>query len=488
MTEGPPSSSVSPPTPPRYEGVFEAVRGNPEQQHFLFKVAPNLILNISAKSFAELTPADSEKWLALNIINLSRQKGSSGEEPTNQTILIDVESLAAQLQMDPEILKKELSDAKKVGDVAVQTLLTKKAQAHSQVVAQKLNAYVQANKDLWQQQVTDSKQEYQRFKVDLKLPQSFHAVVTKAGLIFIKAKNSPVFARGASSAIKEVELYPKQAEVLAVREVAQEQEGAVKKQLEILSRVQGLEGVYDFHFAYVYKGKEVRKLGILSKFEKFGSLRDQLLRFEVEGRDYSEGFGTLGKTKYSDPRYQVIRAVLVGIMNIHQKGVLHRDLKAENILLGEQDGFLAAKVADFDLACDLKNTDELQQPRGTPAFFSPEVCKAMRGDDVSGIVFGTPIDMWGLGLVCYELVYGGFFPIYVELMSELEAAIRKDSEVNMKPYLDKVIQAMEDPEVFPQPTAENHPMEMLLWKALRPNPAERITFAEFLQEFDAMFK
>lgn len=479
MADFPASSSVPPPTPPsRYEGVFEPVKGKPEQLHFLYKVAPTLILDINAKPLKEVSSEESENWLKFNIRNLSEPR-----EPTEETILIDVESLAAQLKLDPKLLKQELADAKKVGDVAVQSLLKQKVKNYSEFIAQKLDVYVQANKNFWKFELKGSNQEFLRKKIDLGLPQSFHAVITKAGQIFIKAKSSPVFARGASSAIKELELHPKQSEVLAVRRVQQGDRKALQQQTEILNRVKGLEGVYDFHFAYTYKGKNSFKFGILSKFEKFGSLDEQMTNFSNNQKDLSDGLSSLGKTTLPDATDDAIRQILIGIMNVHQKGVLHRDIKADNILVGEENGVLKLKVADFDLACLLNQKEEMQLPKGTPAFFSPEICKGLRGDDVSSISFGTPIDMWGFGILCYQMLYDQY-PMYVDFLGEMETAKRADSGADITPFLDKAIAAMEDLSVYPHPGPNAFPIEILVWRALRPNPAERITFKEFLDELD----
>jgi len=81
-----------------------------------------------------------------------------------------------------------------------------------------------------------------------------------------------------------------------------------------------------------------------------------------------------------------IRQILAALEFAHQHGVLHADLKPENVLLAE-DGTL--KLTDFA---------DSSQPLGTPAYFAPE--------QLLGKPVGVWTDQYGLGLLCFELLTG----------------------------------------------------------------------------------
>ena len=85
---------------------------------------------------------------------------------------------------------------------------------------------------------------------------------------------------------------------------------------------------------------------------------------------------------------------------LHSRNIIYRDLKPENILV-DMEGYL--KLADFGLSKELEcldnnNNDYTKTFCGTPEFISPEVLRAEK--------YGKPVDMWGLGVLMYELYYG----------------------------------------------------------------------------------
>ncbi len=86
---------------------------------------------------------------------------------------------------------------------------------------------------------------------------------------------------------------------------------------------------------------------------------------------------------------------------IHMQGIVHRDIKADNILLAhpEGDGPLCIKVADFGVAAVLSTvagSAALLSKHGTPVYYAPE-----RGNEEA---YGAKADMWAVGMVLTELV------------------------------------------------------------------------------------
>ncbi|MDG2030742.1 MAG: serine/threonine-protein kinase [Phycisphaerales bacterium] len=106
-------------------------------------------------------------------------------------------------------------------------------------------------------------------------------------------------------------------------------------------------------------------------------------------------------------RLELFRQVCAGVQHAHQKGIIHRDIKPNNVLVGEADGKPVPKVIDFGIAKALERplTDktlftEFRQFVGTPEYMSPEQA------DLSLIDVDTRSDVYALGVMLYELLAG----------------------------------------------------------------------------------
>eukprot|EP00403_Amphidinium_massartii_P036275 CAMPEP_0178445748 /NCGR_PEP_ID=MMETSP0689_2-20121128/40365_1 /TAXON_ID=160604 /ORGANISM="Amphidinium massartii, Strain CS-259" /LENGTH=818 /DNA_ID=CAMNT_0020070385 /DNA_START=98 /DNA_END=2550 /DNA_ORIENTATION=+ len=88
----------------------------------------------------------------------------------------------------------------------------------------------------------------------------------------------------------------------------------------------------------------------------------------------------------------VFRQVCDGIHHLHSNNVIHRDLKAENVLL---DGDLLAKVADFGWCAAAEGRSTFC---GTPCMLAPEM--------IVGRKYNHSIDVWALGVLLFEMLAG----------------------------------------------------------------------------------
>lgn len=86
---------------------------------------------------------------------------------------------------------------------------------------------------------------------------------------------------------------------------------------------------------------------------------------------------------------------------MHHQGVIHRDIKPDNLLLSDEDD--ALKIVDFGVSEMFEKSAEMRTAKsaGSPAFLPPELCVVRHGD-----VSGRAADIWSMGVTLYCLRYG----------------------------------------------------------------------------------
>lgn len=105
---------------------------------------------------------------------------------------------------------------------------------------------------------------------------------------------------------------------------------------------------------------------------------------------------------------RIFLTACLGLQAIHEKGLIHRDIKMENIIiLNGGLGTPPCKILDFGLAHSIKksNMKEVRPIRncGTPGYIAPEL--------INSGLYGFPFDIFSLGVVLYIMLTGCFpFP------------------------------------------------------------------------------
>lgn len=188
-----------------------------------------------------------------------------------------------------------------------------------------------------------------------------------------------VIGRGHFSTVYLAKLiYPKE-ENIAIK-VTEERNEIAQNEHNMLSKLNN-PFIVGFKFYFEFENKSY--LGL--EYSYAGDLLNRL-DFEVTKRDSKIYAAEL----------------LLGLDYLHSQGIVLRDFKPENILIGA-DGHLL--ISDFGLAKYIGKGNVTKSICGTADYWAPEVLKDEE--------YGMPADVWSYGIVIYEILYGNS-PFYCE--------------------------------------------------------------------------
>ena len=229
---------------------------------------------------------------------------------------------------------------------------------------------------------------------------------------------------------------PTNGDAVEVPEVAAEGPGSVIDRYKLLQQI----GEGGFGVVYMAEQTEPVRRKVALKIIKLGMDTKQVIaRFEAErqalalmdhqniakvldagatetGRPYfvMELVRGVPITEYCDQaqldtnqRLALVQQVCHAVQHAHQKGIIHRALKPNNVMVTLHDGEPVPKVIDFGIAkaTDHSLTDktlftEFGQMIGTPEYMAPEQA------EMSGLDIDTRADIYSLGVLLYELLTG----------------------------------------------------------------------------------
>ncbi|VDO03400.1 unnamed protein product [Rodentolepis nana] len=154
--------------------------------------------------------------------------------------------------------------------------------------------------------------------------------------------------------------------------------------------------------------------------------------------------------KEKDARIK-FRQIVSAVQYCHAKNIVHRDLKAENLLLDES---MNLKIADFGFSNNYSSGRKLDTFCGSPPYAAPELFLGRKYD-------GPEVDVWSLGVILYTLVSGSL-PFDGKNLKELRECVLRGS--------------------YRVPFYMSHECEMLLRKMLVLNPTKRASLLEIMKD------
>ncbi|XP_066504317.1 testis-specific serine/threonine-protein kinase 6 [Hoplias malabaricus] len=145
--------------------------------------------------------------------------------------------------------------------------------------------------------------------------------------------------------------------------------------------------------------------------------------------------------------------ILSAVDFLHQKDIVHRDLKCENVLLTAEH---KVKLTDLGFACFSKGHPELRTTYcGSAAYAAPEVLRGVPYD-------AKKSDVWSLGVILYVMVAGGM-PF-------------DDTDVSKLPQLQRGVL------VYPAAITMEEPCRALISYMLQYNPSSRPSVSDVAQQ------
>lgn len=219
-----------------------------------------------------------------------------------------------------------------------------------------------------------------------------------------------------------------------------------KKEVEILQKLKGKPHVLQLHSAKVYHSKKKGEVQlIMTEFCDMGNLGEH--RRELNGKQ----------------KLKVACDIIQGLIEVHQAGIIHRDLKLDNIFLkkiilenGKED--IEAVIGDFGVSCWNEYDSDRYLVAGSDFYMDLNLL----GSYVKAASFAS--DIWSLGIVFAVLFE---HPILGQcwLLNPLKDIIKRNENIAQ--------------ELYPEPT-QKESMDYVIWNLLRSKAEERMHLQEAL--------
>lgn len=155
-------------------------------------------------------------------------------------------------------------------------------------------------------------------------------------------------------------------------------------------------GIEDLFWEEINIIRRLKHPNVVCCFEYFKTTNNCYTIYEYcEGGDLSKRLkkGHLGEKEDISQANSIIKDVFQGLLYLESMSIVHRDIKAANILLAGGK----AKIGDFGFATHCKHEFK-DVSIGSPAYMAPE--------GLIHSIYGPKSDVWSFGMLIYEIVHG----------------------------------------------------------------------------------
>jgi serine/threonine protein kinase len=156
-----------------------------------------------------------------------------------------------------------------------------------------------------------------------------------------------------------------------------EAQPALKNEIKLMRRLRGHSCIIQLYEVY----ETVNNIYLIMESVTGGTLQNKIMK---------------SKRIRLEETLTIMRQLCEGIHFMHERNVMHRDLKLANILLVHEEKNMGVKLVDFGLATDVDDLPYLYHRCGTPGYVAPELFTVKEGEKYS-----PACDVFSLGVIFY---------------------------------------------------------------------------------------
>ena len=168
--------------------------------------------------------------------------------------------------------------------------------------------------------------------------------------------------------------------------------------LKVFEKEKLEKGDYDFLLQKIKKEEEITKLckceNVVEIYQKYQTSKNIIFELEYcENNIYDAIINKYGGMKEDKTSFRkIVLDISKALKKLHDNGVMHRDIKPNNIFINEKEGKKIAKLGDF--GCSIFIKDNTSDPIGTILYSSPEILQKIEYDE--------KCDLWSLGITLHN--------------------------------------------------------------------------------------